>query len=86
MAKEWDRVPDAAPRDRMPVSQNERADCAGAPPRLVSAESTGGSRTRDELLLARTRALMRLQTACSPAQRGSLEHTIAGLDAELAES
>jgi hypothetical protein len=35
-------------------------------------------------MLARTRALANLQTACGPAQRAMLEHTIADLDRRIA--
>ena len=60
---------------------------SGAAPssKSVSAESGVSTVSRDELLLARTRAVMQLQIACSPAQRSSLEDKIANIDAQLAE-
>jgi hypothetical protein len=52
----------------------------------VSAEDAERQRRRETLLLARTRALAQLQTACAPAYRSMLEQTIADIDAQLRES
>lgn len=75
----------------MPIRLNDesvKAPMASALERhLEKAQIDDGGtereRTRQTLLLNRTRALANLQFACSPAHRGQLEQTIADIDARL---
>lgn len=75
----------------MPIRLNDEFVKAPMPPardrhREDEQAADGGTereRTRQTLLLNRTRALANLQFACSPAHRGQLEQTIADIDARL---
>jgi hypothetical protein len=49
----------------------------------LSPEEAARRAERDTLMLARTRALTDLQTACAPAHRAMLEAAIADLDMKI---
>jgi hypothetical protein len=49
----------------------------------LSPEEAARRAERDTLMLARTRALTDLQTACAPAHRAMLEAAIADLDIKI---
>jgi hypothetical protein len=51
----------------------------------VSPLEASRQAARDTLMLARTRALADLQSACAPAHRAMLEQAIADLDQRLAD-
>lgn len=63
--------------------QESAADTRRARP-AVSPGDAGRQAAHDTLMLARTRALADLQSACAPAHRAMLEHAIADLDLRLA--
>ena len=50
----------------------------------VTPQDAARTYERGMLMLARTRALADLQTACAPAHRAMLEHAIADLDRRIA--
>ena len=65
-------------------AQQEAASVARpAGPKLAPADAARKA-ARSTLMLARTRALADLQTACVPAHRAMLEQAIAELDQRLA--
>jgi hypothetical protein len=64
------------------AQQDAAADKTRVAPAL-SPEETARRAERDTLMLARTRALTDLQTACAPAHRAMLEAAIADLDMKI---
>lgn len=85
MANQRDVNSSGTPREQVPAAHVGRVERLSESSEPMGAASAVTMPSRDELLLARTRALMQLQTACAPAHRGSLERTIANIDAQLAE-
>jgi hypothetical protein len=65
-------------------SQQESAAEARRARPTVTPTDARRQATHATLMLARTRALADLQTACAPAHRGMLEQAIADLDRRLA--
>ena len=66
-------------------SQQESAADAKRNPPTVTPIDASRQAARDTLMLARTRALADLQSACAPAHRAMLEQAIADLDQRLAD-
>jgi hypothetical protein len=66
-------------------SQQESAVDAKRKLPTVSALDASRQAARNTLMLARTRALSDLQSACAPAHRAMLEQAIADLDQRLAD-
>ena len=64
--------------------QDSAADARRARPAVNPADASRQA-ARATLMLARTRALADLQSACAPAHRAMLEQAIAELDQRLAE-
>ena len=64
--------------------QESAADARRARPAVSAADATREA-AHATLMLARTRALADLQSACAPAHRAMLEQAIAELDHRLAE-
>jgi hypothetical protein len=64
--------------------QESAADARRARPAVNPADASRQA-ARATLMLARTRALADLQSACAPAHRAMLEQAIAELDQRLAE-
>ena len=64
--------------------QESAADARRARPAVDPGDASRQS-ARATLMLARTRALADLQSACAPAHRAMLEQAIAELDQRLAE-
>jgi hypothetical protein len=62
--------------------QESAADARRAKPAVDPADATRQA-ARATLMLARTRALADLQSACAPAHRAMLEQAIADLDQRL---
>jgi hypothetical protein len=65
-------------------SQQESAAAAQRTRPAASPAEAGRQAAHDTLMLARTRALADLQSACASAHRGMLEQAIADLDLRLA--
>jgi hypothetical protein len=66
-------------------SQQESAADAKRKLSTVSPLDASRQAARNTLMLARTRALSDLQSACAPAHRAMLEQAIADLDQRLAD-
>lgn len=66
------------------AQQESAAEARQAPPMVDPADASRQA-VRTTLMLARTRALADLQSACAPAHRAMLEQAIAELDQRLAE-
>jgi hypothetical protein len=66
------------------AQQDAAADRTRVAP-AVSPEEAARRTERNTLMLARTRALTDLQTACAPAHRAMLEAAIADLDEKIAK-
>ena len=64
-------------------SQQDAAATPQAKGPAVTPEEAARKAQRATLMLARTRALADLQTACAPAHRAMLEQAIADLDQRL---
>lgn len=66
------------------VEAQQEAAGTGAPSRAaMSGDEIARRSARATLMLARTRALADLQTACAPAHRAMLEQVIAELDQRI---
>jgi hypothetical protein len=65
-------------------SQQESAADARRTPPAINPIDPARQAAHDTLMLARTRALADLQSACAPAHRAMLEEAIADLDRRLA--
>lgn len=76
MARGWESKAVEAQQD---AAQTPRTGKAG-----LTREQAAKQTERATLMLARTRALADLQTACAPAHRAMLERAIADLDEKLA--
>jgi hypothetical protein len=75
MARGWD--------SKAVEAQQESAGTPRASGPLVSPSEASRRSTRATLMLARTRALTDLQSACAPAHRAMLEQVIAELDQRI---
>ena len=64
-------------------AQQEAMDSRRTPPPAVTPLDAARKAERATLMLARTRALADLQTACAPAYRAMLEQAVADLDRRL---
>lgn len=64
-------------------AQQDAAANKGPVAPAVSPEEAARRAERNTLMLARTRALTDLQTACAPAHRAMLEAAIADLDRKI---
>ena len=65
-------------------AQQDAANTAQTQAPALTPEQAAKKAARATLMLARTRALADLQTACAPAHRAMLEQAIAELDQRLA--
>lgn len=76
MARGWESKAIESQQESAADARRTRAAANHGDPNRQAAHAT--------LMLARTRALADLQSACAPAHRAMLEHAIAELDQRLA--
>ena len=76
MARGWESKAIESQQESMADARRTRA--------AANPDDPSRQATHATLMLARTRALADLQSACAPAHRAMLEHAIAELDRRLA--